>query len=157
MPSSYDAAKPHSHALSAKEGTGSRAATIKAPLDPSASTDTSVELPSDATRVYLSEQQFCDTYLVAPRTAQRWRVTGDGPPFCRMGPKKIVYRLSDIEQWAASRTFKHRAQELAQSVRANAIPNAPNRAADSDRSDEDNVDSSRARRAPSKVTTGEAP
>jgi hypothetical protein len=34
---------------------------------------------------------------ISPRTAQRWRVTGDGPPFVRLGPHNIVYGLSDAE------------------------------------------------------------
>jgi hypothetical protein len=61
---------------------------------------------------YLTEAQFCKKYHVAPRTVQRWRVTGDGPPFVRLGPHKIVYRVSDTEAWAATRTFTHRADEL---------------------------------------------
>jgi hypothetical protein len=65
---------------------------------------------------YLTERQFCERYLVSARTAQRWRVTGDGPPFVRLGPHRIVYRLSDIEAWAAGRTFAHRADELSRTV-----------------------------------------
>ncbi len=65
---------------------------------------------------YLTEPQFCKMYHVAPRTAQRWRVTGDGPPFVRLGPHKIVYRLSDTEKWAAARTFAHRADELSRTI-----------------------------------------
>jgi predicted DNA-binding transcriptional regulator AlpA len=61
---------------------------------------------------YLTESQFCDSYKIAPRTAQRWRVTGEGPPWVRMGPRRVVYRLSDCEAWAAARTFAHRAAEV---------------------------------------------
>ena len=62
---------------------------------------------------YLSELDFCERYHVRPRTAQRWRVSGDGPSWCRLGPRKIAYRLADCEAWAARRTFAHRADELA--------------------------------------------
>jgi hypothetical protein len=65
------------------------------------------------TETYLTEGEFCERYHVAPRTAQRWRVTGDGPKWVRLGLRKIGYRLSDCEAWAADRTFKHRADELA--------------------------------------------
>ena len=65
---------------------------------------------------YLTEKQFCRRYHVSPRTAQRWLVTGDGPPFVRLGPHKIVYRLRDAETWAAGRTFAHRADELSRAV-----------------------------------------
>jgi hypothetical protein len=40
------------------------------------------------------------------------RSTGDGPPFVRIGPRLIAYRLCDVETWLASRTFPHRAAEL---------------------------------------------
>jgi hypothetical protein len=64
---------------------------------------------------YLSEAEFSDRYLNgARRTAQRWRVTGDGPPFVRLGPRRIAYREKDCEEWAMARTFRSRADELAQ-------------------------------------------
>ena len=64
--------------------------------------------------IYLTEAEFAARYLNgARRTAQRWRVTGDGPPFVRLGPRRIAYRESDLEAWAAARTFPHRAAELA--------------------------------------------
>jgi hypothetical protein len=63
--------------------------------------------------IYLTESDFCSQYLVKPRTAQRWRISGDGPPFVRVGPRRIAYRFSDCERWAAGRTFAHRAEELA--------------------------------------------
>jgi hypothetical protein len=66
---------------------------------------------------YLTERQFCDRYQASPRTAQRWRVTGDGPPFVRLGRHKIAHRLSDAEAWANDRTYAHRADELARIIR----------------------------------------
>ena len=62
-------------------------------------------------KAYLSEQEFCDRYGVSARTAQRWRVTGDGPAFLRLGVRRVVYRATDCEAWAAARTFAHRAAE----------------------------------------------
>jgi hypothetical protein len=64
--------------------------------------------------LYLSEAEFCSRYHVKARTAQRWRVTGEGPNWCRLGPRRIAYRVSDCEAWAAARTYPHRAAELAQ-------------------------------------------
>ena len=64
--------------------------------------------------VLLTEREFSERYKVPPRTAQRWRSTGDGPPFVRLGPRRVAYRPSDVERWAASRTFASRADELAQ-------------------------------------------
>jgi hypothetical protein len=75
-----------------------------------------IDQPRGTLDAYLTERQFCERYRVSARTAQRWRVTGDGPPFVRLGPHKIVYRLSDAETWAAGRTFAHRADELSRTV-----------------------------------------
>lgn len=66
--------------------------------------------------IYLTEQEFSDRYHVSRRTAQRWRVTGDGPRFVRLGLRKVAYRLSDCELWAAASTFGSRADELSQQV-----------------------------------------
>ncbi len=62
---------------------------------------------------YLTEDEFCARYHIAPRTAQRWRITGAGPKWVRIGPRRICYRLSDSEAWAQASTFAHRADELA--------------------------------------------
>ena len=64
--------------------------------------------------LYLTEQEFSERYHVSRRTAQRWRVTGDGPRFVRLGLRKIGYRLSDCERWAADSTFSSRAEELSE-------------------------------------------
>jgi predicted DNA-binding transcriptional regulator AlpA len=64
--------------------------------------------------IYLTEQEFSERYHVSRRTAQRWRVTGDGPPFVRLGLRKVAYRQSDCETWAAASTFSSRAEELSE-------------------------------------------
>ena len=66
----------------------------------------------------LTESEFYNLTNTRPRTVQRWRVTGEGPVFLRIGPRRVGYRLSDVEDWLAQRTFKHRAAELAQSTAA---------------------------------------
>ena len=63
--------------------------------------------------VYLTENEFSDRFNIPQRTAERWRRSGDGPPYVRLGPRRIAYRLSDCEAWAAARTYPHRAAELA--------------------------------------------
>lgn len=40
---------------------------------------------------------------VTTKTLQRWRTTGDGPPFIRGSPKVIRYRGADIEAFVAAR------------------------------------------------------
>jgi hypothetical protein len=65
---------------------------------------------------YLTGKELNDRYNIPPRTAQRWRVSGCGPRFVRAGPRRILYRLSDVEAWLAARTFRHRADELSRSA-----------------------------------------
>ena len=61
---------------------------------------------------YLTSTEFCERYHVALRTAERWRTTGHGPRWVRVGPRKVIYRSADCEAWAALRTFDHRADEI---------------------------------------------
>jgi hypothetical protein len=70
--------------------------------------------------IYLNERDFAARYHIAARTLQRWRGTGEGPPYIRLGPRRIVYPLAAAEAWAAARTFPHRAAELAQGRRSRA-------------------------------------
>ncbi len=66
----------------------------------------------------LTENEFCGRTKTRPRTAQRWRVTGQGPPFVRIGPRRVGYRVRDVENWLAQQTFLHRAEELSRSTAA---------------------------------------
>jgi predicted DNA-binding transcriptional regulator AlpA len=78
---------------------------------------------------YLTEREFSERYHVSGRTAQRWRATGDGPAFVRLGLRRVAYRLSDCEAWAAARTFAHHAAELAASETAQRPTHVERRAA----------------------------
>jgi len=65
--------------------------------------------------IYLTEKEFCLRYHISARSAQAWRHSGEGGPvWVRLGLRRVGYRLSDCEAWAASRTYKSRAAELAQ-------------------------------------------
>jgi predicted DNA-binding transcriptional regulator AlpA len=66
--------------------------------------------------IYLTEEEFAVRYRLGRRTVQRWRQSGEGPAWVRLGPRRVVYRLADCEAWAATRTYHHRADELARSA-----------------------------------------
>jgi predicted DNA-binding transcriptional regulator AlpA len=66
--------------------------------------------------IYLTEAEFAGRYHLGRRTVQRWRQTGDGPPWVRLGARRVLYRVSDCEIWAAARTYRHRADELARAL-----------------------------------------
>jgi excisionase family DNA binding protein len=47
-------------------------------------------------------EEAADMLRLSRRTLERWRVTGEGPAFFKMG-NRVSYRLSDIEAWVAAR------------------------------------------------------
>jgi hypothetical protein len=61
---------------------------------------------------YLDEDGLHERYLIPPRTAQRWRASGAGPKFIRLGKRRIAYRVADVEDWLRVRTFSSLADEL---------------------------------------------
>ena len=40
------------------------------------------------------------------RTLERWRTTGDGPMFIKLG-RRVAYRLSDLQAFVAKQSRKH--------------------------------------------------
>jgi hypothetical protein len=67
---------------------------------------------------YVNEDGLAERYLIPPRTAQRWRASGEGPPFIRLGKRRVLYRIADVEAWLAAKTFGSRADELARTMSA---------------------------------------
>jgi hypothetical protein len=65
---------------------------------------------------YLDEDSLSEEFKIPPRTAQRWRSTGEGPKWIRLGRRRILYRRADVEAWLAERTYASRADELARSA-----------------------------------------
>lgn len=66
----------------------------------------------------LTESETAKELKVSPRTLQRWRVTGDGPQYIRIGLRRVGYRQSVCREWTACRTFSHSAAEIAQRAAA---------------------------------------
>jgi predicted DNA-binding transcriptional regulator AlpA len=40
---------------------------------------------------------------VSEATLQRWRSEGGGPRFCKIGPRRIGYRIADLDKWVNDR------------------------------------------------------
>jgi excisionase family DNA binding protein len=62
-----------------------------------------IELP--ASLQFLTQKQVAEVINVSERTLERWRVEGTGPKFVAMGPRRRLYRMSDVDDWARSQTF----------------------------------------------------
>ena len=51
----------------------------------------------------MNETEAASRLGVAPKTLERWRSTGAGPLFVRIGSRHVRYTVEDIEAWIASR------------------------------------------------------
>jgi excisionase family DNA binding protein len=72
------------------------------------------EMPSSAAEVTLEQARGANLLTVKEAAAHlrvsksyldKLRVYGGGPPFLRLGVRKIVYRRTDLDAWAAARRF----------------------------------------------------
>jgi hypothetical protein len=50
----------------------------------------------------LNQREAADALRLSERTLERYRVSGEGPPFVRAG-KRIMYRLADLDSWVRDR------------------------------------------------------
>ena len=53
---------------------------------------------------HLNQIELSRRWSMSPRTLERWRWLGEGPPYLKIGGK-ILYRLEDIENFEA-RVFR---------------------------------------------------
>jgi hypothetical protein len=52
---------------------------------------------------HLSQSELATRWRMSPRTLERWRFTGEGPQFIKIGGR-VVYRLEDVEAFEARHT-----------------------------------------------------
>ncbi len=50
--------------------------------------------------------EAADILRTKARTLERWRHTGGGPVFLKIG-RRVVYRQDDLEQWLAQQRREH--------------------------------------------------
>lgn len=62
---------------------------------------------------FLNTVEAAQIIKLSPRTLERMRVEGGGPPFLKAGPGKrsrVLYRYQDLIDWLAPRTFDNTSQ-----------------------------------------------
>ena len=63
--------------------------------------------------ILLTERALSQRLDISTRTLERYRRSGEGPPFIRIGVRCVRYRLADVEQWEEDNTHAHHASEYA--------------------------------------------
>ena len=66
----------------------------------------------------LNTKQAAERLGTSVRALERLRSSGDGPRYCRIGPRLVGYRPADLNTWLEARSFAHRADELSRADRA---------------------------------------
>ena len=51
---------------------------------------------------FLNQARLADRWHISPRTLERWRWTGEGPAFVKIGGR-VVYRIDDVEAYENGR------------------------------------------------------
>lgn len=49
---------------------------------------------------HLNQVELATRWRISPRTLERWRFTGEGPQFIKIGGR-VAYRLEDVEAYEA--------------------------------------------------------
>jgi len=56
---------------------------------------------------HLDTREAADYLHLAPRTLERWRLVGEGPPYRKFG-RRALYNQEDLEHWAAAQDIRAR-------------------------------------------------
>ena len=59
-------------------------------------------MQSQALNRFLDERQTSQYTAIAVKTLQRWRCTGDGPPYKKLNGKAVRYDVADLDAWIAT-------------------------------------------------------
>lgn len=52
----------------------------------------------------IDEKELARRTTLSPTTLQTMRRKGGGPPWAKLGPHRVAYRLADVERWIQERT-----------------------------------------------------
>ena len=57
----------------------------------------------DVPRALLRRRELCKLLGVGAATIYRWLRNGSFPPPVRLGPRRVAWRVEDVEEWLANR------------------------------------------------------
>lgn len=57
-----------------------------------------------SSEILLTVEDAAARLKISKHTLNRWRVTGEGPPFIKSGPRLVRYDLASLDAWARERT-----------------------------------------------------
>lgn len=60
---------------------------------------------SDVSR-FIDDRTLSERVGISRSALQHWRLIGQGPPFIRIGKKKIIYDWEVVQAWLAANTQK---------------------------------------------------
>ena len=63
-----------------------------------------VEMRVMTSDVLLTVEEAAVRLKISKHTLNRWRVTGEGPPFVKYGPRLVRYIDRTLDDWAVTRT-----------------------------------------------------
>ena len=58
-----------------------------------------------ANEVLLTVEEAAARLKISKHTLNRWRVTGEGPPFVKYGPRLVRYTEGILDEWAQKHRF----------------------------------------------------
>ena len=60
---------------------------------------------------HLNQVELAARLKISPRTLERWRWTGEGPAFLKIGGR-VIYRLEDVEAYENGRRCESTVQSV---------------------------------------------
>ena len=69
---------------------------------------------SDPLSRYLGPEEAAQYLGLSPKTLQRMRVTGEGPPYVKVR-RRVIYDRLDLDDWAAKRKRRFTGEEIEES------------------------------------------
>lgn len=73
--------------------------------------------PAAIAPLVVTEAEAAQLLRLSPRSLQRLRLDGGGPPFCRLSERRIGYAVSELNRWLAARSAASTSDATTQKAR----------------------------------------